>query len=93
MMDLLSGFFVMAFLVYIHKHSVVCFAFSSAILPSSVPGTLRQDDYNQTCANLEIWRFRCDLHGRPVPLQWQDGCVAAKAWPADCEYITDCIPV
>lgn len=30
-----------------------CFAFSSATLPRSVPGTLRQDECNQNCANLE----------------------------------------
>ncbi|KAG7223528.1 hypothetical protein INR49_028421 [Caranx melampygus] len=46
------------------------------VLPCSVPATLRQDDYNQTCANLETWRFCCELHGSPVPSSSR-----MDAWP------------
>lgn len=79
--------------IYTLRHHVVCFAFSSATSPSSGPGTLRQDERNQSCATLETRRFCCDLHGSPVPLQQQNGCMATKAWPAGCEYTKNCIPI
>lgn len=63
--------FLLLFILFVYtlQEGVVCFAFSSATLPSGTSGTLRQNGYKQNSANVEIRRFRFDLHGCPVPLQ------------------------
>lgn len=63
----------------------LCSALSSASCTHLVPDSQRRNNGGHTCTAVEAWRCHCDLHGCLVPLNEQNGCMATKTRPADCE--------